>query len=231
MAHIHMMKNPNTLGLKFTDAGWIENFVLNEIEKDYHFETLGLGPADLVIDIGAHTGVVAMYIVKKWGCRVKSYEPALRNYKLLVQNIELNGLGHRIDAYNFAVTCDGRDVLIGDNPINWGGNNIYSGNGLKVASVTLAQIITSPVALLKVDAERAEFEIFNDLEPLKWVKSIRGEFHGSKGRDMYKLLQHVQSAVPDTKPMMHKNWEMREAEREAANKKRLQEKGVTKNAS
>ena len=226
-----MAKNPNTLGLKFAEVSWIENFILNEIEKEYHFETLGLGPSDLVIDIGGHTGVVAMYIAKKWGCRVKTYEPALRNFKLLVQNIELNGLGHRIDPYNFAVTSDGRDVIIGDNPVNWGGNNIYTEEGLKVKSVTLAQIITSPVALLKVDAERAEFEIFNDLGPLKWVAAIRGEFHGSLGRDMYKLLEHVQSAVPDTKPMMHKNWEMRNAEHEAANRKLKQKEGATKNAS
>lgn len=207
----HMILNQNILGLRFFEPDLIENFVLNEIDEDYRFDELHLGSNDLVIDIGAHTGVVSMYIAKKYGCRVEAYEPAPRNYDHLVRNIKLNNLETLILPFNFAVTKDGRDVTIGNNPLNWGGNNIY-GEGDKVCSTTLSRIITSPVALLKIDCELAEFEILEDLAPLRFVKSIRGEFHGHPDNDIDALLVHVQTAVPDTRVTMHKSWAMRNAE-------------------
>ena len=213
MAHRHMVLNPNNLKLKFTDPDWTDNFVLNEIDKDYCFDDLNLGPGDLVVDVGAHTGVVSMTLAKKYGCSVQSYEPAPFNFDRLVKNVVLNNLQHLILPFNLAVTKDGRGVTIGDNPLNWGGNNIYGG-GTPVRSTTLKDIITGPVSLLKIDAEQAEFEILEDLAPLKWVKAIRGEFHGHKTGDIEALLAHVLKAVPNTRVIMHKSWALRNAEQE-----------------
>jgi FkbM family methyltransferase len=200
--HKYMVLNPNTLGLKFFEPDFVENFVLNEIEKEYLLDDLHLTQDDFVIDLGAHTGVVSMYIAKKYGCRVESYEPSPRNFEHLVRNIKLNGLETLVLPVNMAVTKDGRDVRIGNNPLNWGGNNIY-GEGDLVRSTTLAQIITSPVTLLKIDCEMAEFEILENLAPLYSVKHIRGEFHGHPNMDIDHLLAHVKQAVPDTRVVMH----------------------------
>jgi FkbM family methyltransferase len=158
-----------------------------------------------------------MYIAKKYGCKVTAVEPSPRNFDLLKKNIAANGLEHLITPLNFAVTRDGRDVQIGDNPINWGGNNIYQG-GVPAKSIRLADIIQSPVALLKMDCERAEFEILEDLTPLKWVKAIRGEFHGHEEGDIEALLARVQVVVRDARPTMHHSWALRNKQRQQKRK-------------
>lgn len=208
MKHPYMNINPNRIGLIFNDADWVENFVLNEIENEYTFEDLRLTSKDKVIDIGGHTGVVSMYLAKKFGCSVKTYEPSPRNFNLLVKNIKSNNLGNLITPYELAVTGDGRDVKIGDNPLNWGANNIY-GNGLNVKSVTLKEILTEPIRLLKIDCEGAEFEIMQDLEPLRFAQSIRGEFHSSEVGDVETLLKRVKEIVPDTQVSMNYLWKVR----------------------
>lgn len=212
MTHRHMVLNPNTLDLKFTEADWLENFVLNEIEKDYGFDYLNLQPGDQVLDVGACTGVVSMYIAKKYGCHVRAYEPAPRNFRLLCNNVVANELQSKIEVFNLALTRDGRDVYIGNNPLNWGGNNIYGGEGDLVHSTTLEREIQGPIALLKIDAEQAEFEILEDLEPLKQVRSLRGEFHGHKQGDIEGLFAHVSQVIPDCQPIMHHSWAMRYAQ-------------------
>jgi FkbM family methyltransferase len=223
--HRHMVLNPNTLGLKFFEPDFLENFILNEIEKDYCLDNLRLGSQDRVVDIGAHTGVVSMYIAKKYGCSVESYEPSPRNFDHLIKNIKLNNLEHLILPVNMAVTKDGRDVRIGDNPLNWGGNNIY-GEGNPVRSTTLKQIITSPVALLKIDCEMAEFEVLEDLTPLYFVSHIRGEFHGHPNMDIDKLLAHVTQAVPDTRVTMHYSAALR-AQQLAQKRRKNASKSIT----
>jgi FkbM family methyltransferase len=213
-----MVLNPNRHNFVFNEPSFLENFVLNEIEKDYRFDEMGLKPGDLVLDIGACTGVVSMYIAKLFNCRILAYEPAPRNYDLLVKNIASNNLGHLVRVFNLALTKDGRDVRIGNNPVNWGGNNIY-GEGDTIHSTTLKDIIKEPVRLLKIDAERAEFEILEDLEPLKMVQSLRGEFHGHKTGDIETLLEHVKKVIPDAKPIMHKSWALRTREAEEMRKR------------
>jgi FkbM family methyltransferase len=192
-------KNP--LNFVFNEPDGIEYIVLREIERDYRLDECGLTKDSLVIDIGAHVGVVSMYLSKKYGCRVLAYEPEGGNCERLIRNIETNGLGGLIRAWQLAVTGDGREVTISKDDVNSGGGNIYAEGGETVNSVTLKDIMEliadKEIDLLKVDCEGAEYEIFEDLEPLKRVRAIRGEFHRGFG-DAEKLLERVRAAVPDT---------------------------------
>ena len=190
----------NNIRLTFTEPDGIEWIILREIERDYRLDDVSLMDKSLVVDIGAHVGVVSMYLAKKYCCKVEAYEPNPNNYKRLVENIKANGLGYLITAHNCAVTGDGRKVIISANAAgNSGGHNIYGEHGEEVESVTLQSIIADRhIDLVKIDCEGAEFEILDDPEYLRSkVGAIRGEFHAANG-NIEELQAKVLAAVPDT---------------------------------
>ena len=219
-----LLPNPNLLKLKFFQPDRIENLILNEIDVDYRFEELGLKPESIVIDIGAHTGVVSMSIAKKYGCRVHCFEPALYNYDRLCQNITRNGLEELVFPHHLAVTGDGRDVIIGNDGWNWGANNIYGDKGDKVKSIAFSDVIKAyskngHVDLLKIDCEKAEFEILGNMELLKGVQAIRGEFHCIVLGDIEEFLAKVKTVVPNTRvTMQYSNRQKKEMTRIALEK-------------
>ncbi len=61
-----------------------------------------LAPDEVLWDIGANIGVYALYAAKARGLRVLAFEPSAASFAVLMRNIELNGLGGRIDAYCLA---------------------------------------------------------------------------------------------------------------------------------
>lgn len=198
-------KNP--FELLFTDPDGVEYVILREIRK-YNLEDVGLNADSLVIDIGAHVGVVSMTIAKQYGCKVEAYEPAPDNYRRLVENIRINRLEGQVIPHNLAVTGDGRQVNVGGPAKeNSGGMTIYEGiykdeTYTPVDSITLDQIIGDrEIDLLKIDCEGAEHEILSG--SLTHIKAIRGEFHTviwDDGRFTGKdLLDEVRGFVPNIK--------------------------------
>lgn len=190
----------NPLGLVFVDPDGLERLILRECLEDYD-DGLALNRNSKVVDIGAHVGVVSMYLAKKYGCTVAAFEPNRRNFRRLQDNIIANRLSFKVYAYPFAVTGDGREVRISTSKDNSGSGNIYSGKGRRCHSVTLAELVRNggDIDLLKIDCEGAEYEMLADTEALRCVKAIRGEFHPGPGRDMRALLAAVREIVPDTK--------------------------------
>lgn len=188
----------NPAGLKFTRPDGLEWLLLRETYRDYKAEELNLTQDSVVVDIGAHVGVVSMTLAQQFGCKVYAYEPEFNNYLRLEKNIEANGLSELIDINLLAVTKDGRLVKIATNSNNSGGGDIYSDHGVDVHSITLSGILDyvgGHIDLLKIDCEGAEFEILKDAD-LSKIKAIRGEFHGPEAPT---LLELVKEQVPDTK--------------------------------
>jgi len=185
-------------GLKFSEPDGLEWLLLRETDRDYATDKLNLTKDSVVVDIGAHVGVVSMALAKQFGCRVYAYEPNPDNYRRLVANIKANELGELIFPHNLAVTGDGRDVVIATNPDNSGGGDIYGDTGTPVESTTLEDIfhvVGERIDLLKIDCEGAEFEILQDEAELERIGMIRGEFHGPEAPT---LLEVVKERVPDT---------------------------------
>lgn len=56
----------------------------------------------ILYDVGANIGAYSLYAARK-GARVIAFEPFAGNYSLLNQNIQLNGMGDRISAFNLAL--------------------------------------------------------------------------------------------------------------------------------
>jgi FkbM family methyltransferase len=194
----------NPLHLKFIDSDVIENIILREILTTYNIDEWDIQPEDVVLEIGGHTGTVALTLAKKFHCCVTTYEPYLYNYTRLVANIRENDLEYKITACNKAVTKDGRDVRM------WickgsSGCNIY-GKGPTAKSISISNLLKNTwdgklPKLIVMDCEGSEFELFENVNLYKGVKMLRGEFHAGFG-DIDELLKRVKKVIPDAKPFM-----------------------------
>jgi FkbM family methyltransferase len=214
---------PPLEGLSFVpDTDGITKIVTREIQQDYDFDNLDLQPGDVVIDVGAHKGIVSCYLAKRYpGVRVFAFEPAEENYSAAIENIKRNnGIMQVQDDYAYsigessillnhaAVTCDGRDVEVYLDPGNSGGNSTHnpSGIGQCVHSVSLKSILDrfERVALLKMDCEGAEYELIPSVDDeLRKVDHFRGEFHLASQRNSKALLDYVSERIADTKVTMN----------------------------
>lgn len=76
----------------------------------------GLGPDDVLFDIGANMGIYTIFAAAVSGCRVRAFEPESQNFQLLMQNIVLNELSDRTVAYPIAVYSENKlgVLYIGD---------------------------------------------------------------------------------------------------------------------
>ena len=70
------------------------NYIANEILKgDYHFDNIIFNDGDIVIDIGAHVGMVSIVLGKlNPAITVYAFEPIPTNYNALIENIKINNI-------------------------------------------------------------------------------------------------------------------------------------------
>lgn len=166
--------------------GGVSKIIMRELVDTYQLDGFTASDGDVILDIGAHVGIVSIYLAKRWpGARIYAFEPVSENYARMERNIKANAVTN-VKAFQLAVSGNGRSLrLRGDLRLNSGGISAYAGgNGRvwKVASVTLRQIFTSleieRCRLLKIDCEGAEYEILESAgELLKKVDYLAGEFH------------------------------------------------------
>ena len=169
-----------------TDLGTMHTTFIGK-ENDHMLEKLCQTP--VIIDIGAHIGLVSIYIAKKiTGAMIYSYEPFPENYELLRRNIEINGLSHTIKPFNKAVfNKKGRKKLYFRRRYNAGctllGENNKESESIFVDCTTVRDIFeTNKIKtcdLLKVDCEGADYYILKSIPSryMKRIKMIHAEFH------------------------------------------------------
>ena len=166
--------------------GAVAKIVMHEVADSYRLDGFTARDGDVILDIGAHVGIVSIYLAKRWpGARIYAFEPVWANFDKLERNIKANAVTN-VRTFQLAVSGNGRYLrLRGDLTQNSGGISAYAGgNGRarKVASVTLEQIFTNlridRCRLLKIDCEGAEYEILEAAgDLLQRVDCLVGEFH------------------------------------------------------
>lgn len=178
----------------------------------YDFSDIDFRPGDVVVDLGAHVGVVSSYLGTRFPfLRIVSFEPVPRLYRLLRWNLARNGV-RNVTAVNKAVTADGRPLGM----VAWldsnsgGGTSTYSAGfegseqWFEVPSTTLDAVFDDygidRCKLLKIDVEGAEYEILSGARCLDRVEHVRGEFHENnvvreRGQSMEGLAAYVASVV------------------------------------
>jgi FkbM family methyltransferase len=156
----------------------------------YDFSDIPFEPGDVVIDIGAHVGIVSTWLARAHpGVRVLAFEPVPDLFRLLVGNLARNGVGN-VEAANLAVTADGRAVDMVLHGSNTGGATSQLGlevtdhRHYTVPSTTLDRIFDEHgidrCRLLKIDCEGSEYEVLLTSRRLGRVEHLRGEFHENR---------------------------------------------------
>jgi len=167
--------------------GGVAKVICREVAQVYAPNLIDFQPGDVVLDIGAHVGIVSIYLAKQWpGLRIYAYEPVLRNFQKLLRNIWANDV-QNVKAHPLAVSSDGRALILTANlHQNSGGATAFAvksdGTRFTAESLTLAQIFVNNninrCRLLKLDCEGAEHEILNgNPQILDRVDYLCGEFH------------------------------------------------------
>jgi FkbM family methyltransferase len=162
--------------------------VAGELAEDiYGLERIAFQPEDIVIDVGAHVGLVSLYLAKRWPfLQIFAFEPHPANHANCVENLRLNGVSN-VCLFRQAVTADGRSVLLRFVDSNSGGATAVfdiagAGTVGPVESVTLQHIFerifapTQRCRLLKIDCEGMEYEILPS-SVLDRVDYFAAEFH------------------------------------------------------
>lgn len=196
------------LDIEDDPEGGVSKVVMKEIANTYDLDR-DFKDGDVIVDIGAHVGVVSCYLGKKYPqTKIYAFEPNRTNYNRLIGNIAVNKATN-VSPSSLAVTKDGRNVSYGyDTAKNSGGNSIYAEYDPSLAnsanSTTLDRIFQENdidrIRLLKIDCEGAEYEIIEaNPELLKRVDAVRGELHPRPGKSMQELHDLIKSYVPDTK--------------------------------
>jgi len=203
-----------------TPASIAKHIIVWELLSDcYGLNRIDFKPGDVVIDIGAHIGLFAIYTALRFPeVVIHSFEPFPENYELLQRNLERNGIT-TVRTYQQGVTSDGRSLEMVTNPQNSGSANCYSGS-LKeygrttgIPSTTLDHIFDSlnvdKCKLLKIDCEGSEYEILLTTRSLAKVEYLSGEFHQnewflSQGYTFEGLLKHCEDQIGPEKMSVKK---------------------------
>lgn len=144
-----------------------------------------------IIDAGAHIGLASLFFMSRFpGAEITAIEPHPTSFKLLKENIWQNRLEGQITAINAALGTDTTPtVLHADPSLEWLSTASTSLGGwtgqettqtLTVPTRTLADFLTKPVDLLKLDIEGAELAVLSAAQDkLTNVKQLVVEFHPS----------------------------------------------------
>ncbi|MBP7768678.1 FkbM family methyltransferase [Candidatus Woesebacteria bacterium] len=157
---------------------------------NYYFESETLSPR--IIDVGAHIGMATLYFKKQYpDARITALEPHPLSFQLLQKNIEENRV-YGVELLNVALSSTKATRLLHSDTVdNWystssftagAWNNLQKTEPIRVPTVTLSELITEPIDLLKIDIEGAEYDVLYHTpdEILRKIKHASIELHQTK---------------------------------------------------
>ena len=178
----------------------------------YDFSEIALQPGDVILDLGAHVGVVSIFLAKTHpGVTIHAFEPSPPVFALLEENLRRNRVSNVI-AHNQAVAATAGMVdLVAHLQSNSAGSTAFLGREhpagherFRVSSVSLDDIFETygieRCPLLKIDVEGSEYDVLHASRLLGRATQIRGEFHEnaylrSKGHTMRELQSFCESVI------------------------------------
>jgi len=181
-----------------------DDSVFHEIftERDYqHIESEIKNAKNVIIDIGAHIGLFALYLnALNPNVKIVSFEPEERNYNLLKRNIKENRATN-ITVKNLAVSSEeGQKILYisadsHNHSLKKESINIISEK--KTISISAENLFGKfeKIDLVKMDCEGAEFEILASMsrESFARINCFAIEYHeyvyGDNSNDLRNILE------------------------------------------
>jgi FkbM family methyltransferase len=164
--------------VKFMIRTLFDYFIFSSLYEEQVQSAFQFREGMVFLDIGAHIGKYTLRAGMRVGKQGKiiAVEPNRDNFAFLVKNIEINGLRNCVPL-NIAAYCFNGAATLFSGP-NSGRNSMKEdfGNGSCIVNagaldVVLKEMNLEKVDLVKVDVERAEFEVLKGLESTLLNKS------------------------------------------------------------
>lgn len=181
-----------------TDESVIEEVLL---DQDYKICKKIIKEAhDPIVDIGAHIGTFAFFVRSlNHSAPIFAFEPASDNVEVLEANIETNKLKN-ISVFHNAVAGATENVYLNLSSNNHNNSlcEPYAKDAKKskvIAGVSLDDLVKSnnleKIALLKIDCEGAEYDIFENTskDTFEKIHAIFMEYHEHFGRSHKELVE------------------------------------------
>lgn len=174
----------------------------------YDFESLAVSPGDVILDVGAHVGVVSTWLARRFpDAFIVACEPFPETFGLLTANLVANRV-RNVLPLNIALSGDGRFLDLISHPwSNSGGSTAHLADMAlqdhirrTVTSWTLDELLDrlniTRCSLLKIDCEGSEYEILLSSRQLSRIKAVRGELHVNshlrlQGHSPERLMSHL----------------------------------------
>jgi FkbM family methyltransferase len=176
--------------------------VVNEtfFDKIHVLQDISIKENDVVVDIGANIGIVAIFAALRTKRTVHAFEPSPENFEFLKRNVKINGLKN-IEVYNVAVSDKTQKLtrLYLDNSY---GNSLLTEDCptdeyIDVPSISFPELVDKisvpEIGFLKMDCEGSEGLIFSST-PIEYLKRFRDmdvEFHDTCSPLKHDALQEL----------------------------------------
>jgi FkbM family methyltransferase len=175
-------------GVSFTvrpftfDRCIVDEVFLNQVYTPHNIFDVNDG--DVVVDLGAHIGVFTVFAARRArNVAIYSYEPRPDNFRLLCENVRLNGLRDCVKVFEFAVSASAENRQFVMDSEGLGKIGETEGRSILVPVVTVKDVFDSNslsrVNFLKVDVEGEERSVLLNLptEYLSRIDRISMECH------------------------------------------------------
>jgi FkbM family methyltransferase len=147
-----------------------------------------------VVDIGGNVGVFSIYAAALGAKRVLAFEPEDDNAEIFRMNLEANETDN-VELNHVAVAGEDKEFEIykaqgATKRIEFAKNLKVPTQKVKAVSINKIMDELDEVAVLKIDCEGGEYDIFEGItiENLKKIRYITGEFHKASAAAYGKLL-------------------------------------------
>ena len=192
--------------LKFIEP-WNGDLVVVFANEEYKFLD---SKDEVVIDIGANIGDTPIYFCVEGAKKVIALEPYPYLFKLLSENININGCADKIISLNAGYGKDGV-IKIDESFIQNIGSHLKEskdgkGNMINLYSLnTILSMFNIKEAVLKMDCEGCEYNLlYEDRDTIRKFKRIQIEYHYGY-EELYNYLKDNNFDVKYTEPVSSYN--------------------------
>lgn len=189
-------------------AGTFDRNIFNEVfvYEVYNPEGFRIKPTDIVVDIGANSGIFSIYSGHKARKgKVYAFEPVEEDFKKLKENILLNKLSNIIPINKAVSNKNGLEKIFVSRENN-GGHSFFkelmgeekNADSIMVDTISFKDFFIKEniknIDLLKIDCEGAEYQILYSLKDiLKNISKISMEVHRVDGvRNVFQLKKFLE---------------------------------------